>query len=168
MSFHQLANIWQKQISTKISSSMVKHCKDIIKNSNNKEYFEGENILKLNKKFYLMYFSADFVEQTSHYHIGNPLNIHDLYSNGGGERNLYGISDTGLGIKTPSQNIVIKPNSICHIHFPGSPPTIHQFYGITPIGEGTFLFSIHNNKKKEFGRKNMETYTVFINDNKNK
>jgi len=161
MSVTQLAKVWQKQIPKNISSYMVKIFKNIVNNSSKKEYFDGENVLKINKICYLMYFSADFVEQTPHYHIGNPLNIYDLYSNGGGERNLYGISDTGLGLKTPSQNIVIKPNSICHIHFPGCPPTIHQFYGLKSLGEGTSLFSIHNNKKIEFGRKNMETYTVF-------
>ena len=108
-----------------------------------------------------MYFNSKFVEQTPHYHIGNPLDLTDLHSNGGGERNLYGFTNTGLGIKTPLQDIVIKPNSVCHIHFPGCPPTIHQFYGINQKGEGTGLISIHNNKIKEYGEQNMETYTVF-------
>ena len=156
-----MAFVRQKNIPKIFSSNIVKFLKNIVKNSLRKEYFDGENVLKLHQICYLMYFDSNFYEQTPHYHIGNPPNFEDLYSNGGGERNLYGFSDSGLGLKTPSQNIVIKPNSICHIHFPGSPPTIHQFYGVNSFGEGTSLFSIHNNKTKEYGSKNMETYTIF-------
>lgn len=155
------AIIKQLQISKYITSTLVKDLKKLINNNIEKEYFDGEHVLKMNNQCYLMYFDKLFQKQTPHYHIGNPLNCHDLYSNGGGERNLYGITDTGIGIKTPSQNIIIKPTSICHIHFPGSPPTIHQFYGINQTGEGTALISIHNNKKQYFRNNNMETYTVF-------
>lgn len=160
---NQMAFVRQKKIPKILSSNIVKFLKNIINNNPRKEYFDGENVLKLQQICYLMYFDSNFTKQTPHYHIGNPLNFEDLYSNGGGERNLYGFSDSGLGIKTPSQNIVIKPSSICHIHFPGSPPTIHQFYGVNSFGEGTSLFSIHNNKTKEYGSKNMETYTIFSN-----
>jgi hypothetical protein len=158
---NQLAVVKQTQIPKILTSNIVKILKNIIKNSPKKEYFDGENVLKINQRCYLMYFDSNFDKQTPHYHIGNPMNFEDLYSNGGGERNLYGFSDTGIGLRTPSQDIYIKPNSLCHIHFPGSPPTIHQFYGINSNRNGTSLFSIHNNKKIEYGRKNMETYTVF-------
>ena len=156
------AIVKQKRIPYNIASFTVRILKDVINNSKRKELFDGEHVLKLNINHYLMFFDRNFKIQTPHYHIGNPLNITDLFTNGGGERNLYGITDSGLGLKTPIQNIIIKPNSMCHIHFPGSPPTIHQFYGINSFGEGTAMISVHNNKTKEYGDKNMNTYTVFV------
>jgi len=155
------AYVRQININKSISFICVKLFKNIIENNKNKDYFDGENTLKLNKKLYLIYFNSKFIKQREHYHIGDPTNINDLYSNGGGERNLYGITHSGLGIKTPSQNIIIEPSSLFHIHFPGSPPTIHQFYSFNLYGQGTSIFSVHNNKSNDYGLKNMETYTIF-------
>ena len=129
-----------------ISSISVRYVNSIFKNTTKKEFFDGEHVIKYHNRLFLMYFDSLFCKQTPHYHIGNPLLPDDLFANGGGERNIYGITDTGIGINTPTQNIFIKPNSLCHIHFPGSPPVIHQFYGIKYSGEGTALLSYHNNK----------------------
>ncbi len=164
----QRAIVRQKRIYTHtlniIASTIVKKLKQIINSNERKELFDGEHVLKLNINHYMMYFDSNFKKQRPHYHIGNAQDITDLHSNGGGERNLYGITDNGLGIKTPSQNIIIKPNSVFHIHFPGSPPTIHQFYGINSFGEGTAMISVHNTKTREYDKKNMATYTVFVDD----
>ena len=154
------AAVTQRCIPASIASRVVRAGKRVVNNSERKELFEGEHVLKLSRRYYLMYFDSEFEMQSSHYHVGVPDNLRDLCGNGGGERNLYGVTCNGIGVRTPSQNIVIKPNSACHIRFPGSPPTIHQFYGLGLPGEGTALISVHNNKMDEYGAKNMETYTV--------
>ena len=158
----QKAFIKQKQIPKFISSIILNDIKNSFIKSSKKEIFEGEQVIKYNRQLYLMYFNPIFIKQTPHYHIGNPLDLTDLRGNGGGERILYGITDTGLGLTTPSQNIVIKPNSIFNIHLPGSPPTIHQFYGpyCGSGGEGTAIFSYHKNKTKKYGEETMESYTM--------
>ena len=115
------AFVKQKQIPKFISSMIVNDIKNGFIKSSKKEIFEGEQYIKYNRQLYLMYFNPIFIKQTPHYHIGNPLNLTDLHGNGGGERRLYGITDTGLGLTTPSQNIIIKPNSIFNIHFTGFP-----------------------------------------------
>ena len=142
----------------------VKYVRRFFENTKDedKEFFDGEHVIKFHIRLFLMYFSNCFVKQTPHYHIGNPFKPDDFFENGGGVRTLFGISDSGLGIKTPTQNIVIEPHSFCYIKFPSFPPVIHQFHG-TNInqGEGTALFSYHNGKTIEYKLKKMETYTVF-------
>ena len=154
------AAVTQCRIPASVASRVVRVGKRLVNDGERKELFDGEHVLKLSRRCYLMYFDSEFEMQTPHYHVGVPDNLRDLCGNGGGERNLYGVTCNGIRVRTPSQNIVIKSNSACRIHFPGSPPTIHQFCGLGSPGEGTVLISVHNNKMDEYGAKDMETYTV--------
>ena len=110
-----------------------------------------------------MYFRNDFNKQTPHYHIGSPDNKENLYNNGGGKRILFGITDTGININTYYNSMVIPSSSMCVIVFPGSPPCLHQFTGISEKGYGTSLFSYHSGKNVSEFYSIMNDFTVRLN-----
>ncbi len=164
MSVFRNARIFYTKIPSFLSTNYVKYTKNFIEaHKNSVELFDGEEVYKISKKLYLMYFRNDFNKQTPHYHIGSPDNKENLYNNGGGKRILFGITDTGININTYYNSMVIPSSSMCMIVFPGSPPCLHQFTGISEKGYGTSLFSYHSGKDVSEFYSIMNDFTVRLN-----
>ena len=162
MNVYRRAAIFHCPIRPTLSAAVVARIRDRIRHSPKKEYFDGEHVLKIAPQLYLMFFSPLFVRQTPHYHIGDPRHPDDLYTNGGGQRLLIGVTDTGIKVKTNHVTDTIPPHSFCSISFPGSPPTLHQFIGQAANNTvGTGLLSIHVGKHRTFPTEMMETHTLF-------
>ena len=123
------------------------------------EVFDEEHVVELTPKLYLMQFKSDFVRQVPHYHIGFGSNKLDLFRNGGGKRILCGVTHSGLQVNTYHCSHHIPPASMCFIMFPGAPPTLHQFEGVSG-GDGSCLISYHAGKTIIEDKNSMSTLTV--------